>query len=121
MNDAMTFAMDPDVYSLAGEVQPWMEEVEAQNFELMTDDIPSPPPSDAASVTHEEEPVDPLAVFKKPQGLVRDGTFIESRVRCLYITSDNCPHFLWGLRQSKKGYDICKIYPGGVESTVCCP
>jgi len=108
MNDAMTFAMDPDVYSLAGEVQPWMEEVEAQNFELMTDDIPSPPPSDAASVTHEEEPVDPLAVFKKPQGLVRNGRFIESRVRCLYITSDNAHTFFGDFDNPKKAMTFAR-------------
>ena len=73
MNDAMTLGFDPDVYSLAGEVQPWMEEVEAQNFELMPDEMLSPPQSDAASVTHDEEPLDPLARFKTHHGLVRDG------------------------------------------------
>jgi hypothetical protein len=50
MNDAMmAFATDLDVYSLAGEVQPWMEEVEAQIYELMPDDILSPSNSNTPS------------------------------------------------------------------------
>ncbi len=73
----MTLGFDPDVYSLAGEVQPWMEEAEAQNLELMPDEMFSPPASDSVSATHDEDQVDSLAPYKTPQGIVRDGRYIE--------------------------------------------
>jgi hypothetical protein len=108
MNDAMTLGFDPDVYSLAGEVQPWMEEVEAQNFELMPDEMLSPPQSDAASVTHDEEPLDPLARFKTHHGLVRDGRYIESRVRALFLTADNARTFFEDFDNPKKAMTLAR-------------
>ncbi|OCL07705.1 hypothetical protein AOQ84DRAFT_294587, partial [Glonium stellatum] len=89
-SDAMTVPVDPDIYSLRGEVQPWME-----GHDLELDDI-NPSISDTASVTFEDDPVDHLSKFKTAQGLVRDGRFIESRLRALYITRDNVQTLLQG-------------------------
>lgn len=92
LDDAMTSILDPDVYSLAGEVQPWME---AQDIQMLQpEDILDPYSSDAASVTFEEDPVDSFGVFKSSQGLVRDARIIESRLRSLYITRDNAQTLL---------------------------
>ncbi|KAE9366418.1 hypothetical protein N431DRAFT_419663 [Stipitochalara longipes BDJ] len=108
MNDAMTLGFDPDVYSLAGEVQPWMAEVEAQTFDLMPEDVLSPPRSDIASVTHDEEQTDPLAMFKTPHGIVRDGRFIESRVRALLLTGDNASTFFEDFDNPKKAQTFAR-------------
>jgi hypothetical protein len=53
LNDAMTFMLDPDVYSLRGEVQPWME-----GQDLQSEEVRDPNPSDTASVMLDEDPVE---------------------------------------------------------------
>lgn len=103
MDDAMTVGFDPDVFSLAGEIQPWMEEVEAQNFDLIAEDIPSPPQLDAAaSSEHDEEQADHFAQFKTSYGLVRDARRIESRIRALFLTADNAHTLFEGFDNPKK-------------------
>ncbi|OCK85348.1 hypothetical protein K432DRAFT_439332 [Lepidopterella palustris CBS 459.81] len=89
LDDAMTFAFDPDVYSLQGEVQPWME-----GLNIEPEEIVDPTISDTASVTFDEDHVDPLSRFRTPQGIVRDARFIDSRLRALYITRDNAQTLL---------------------------
>lgn len=84
LNDAMTFAFDSDVFSLCGEVEPWME-----GHHIEPEDIIDPASSDTASITFDDDPVDPLTRFKTPQGLTRDARIVDSRLRGLYITRDN--------------------------------
>lgn len=87
LNDAMTSILDPDVYSIGGEVQAWME---TQDIDMLQpEDLLDPNSLDVVSVTFEEGPVDFLDQFKCSQGLVRDARIIESRLRSLYITRDN--------------------------------
>jgi len=99
INDAMTLDFDPDVYSLAGQVQPWIEAVETQTLELMPDDTPSPQ-CDAATATQEDD--DPFALFNNPHGLVRDGRCIVSRIRALFLTADNTRTFFEDFDNPKK-------------------
>jgi hypothetical protein len=91
LNDAMTFMLDPDVYSLRGEVQPWME-----GQDIQSEEIRDPNSSDTASVTLDEDSLETLSHFESPQGLVRDARFIESRLRSLYVTRDNAQTLLQG-------------------------
>jgi hypothetical protein len=90
----MTSILDPDVYSLAGEIQPWME---AQDTQMMPpEDFLDPNTPETVSDTLEEDPIDSLGQFKSLQGLVRDARIIESRLRSLYITRDNAQSLLQG-------------------------
>jgi hypothetical protein len=54
----------------------------------------NPNASDPVSVTIDDDPVDHLGKFKRPQELVRDARIIESRLRSLYITRDNAQTLL---------------------------
>ncbi|KAF2793994.1 hypothetical protein K505DRAFT_417428 [Melanomma pulvis-pyrius CBS 109.77] len=83
-NDTMTFAFDPDVYSLQGEVQPWMEGQDIDPEELL-----NVPAADTASESADEDASDPLCRFKTKNGVVKDGRHIQSRLRGLIITRDN--------------------------------
>jgi hypothetical protein len=91
-NDDMTVSMDPDVYSVRGEVQPWMEGHDIEPEEMLDPNEP-----DAASVINDDEPVDHFGEFKCSQGVVRDATVIESRLRSLYLTRDNIQTLLKGI------------------------
>jgi hypothetical protein len=82
-NDTMTFAFDPDVYSLLGEVHPWME---GQGIDL---EEPSDVLIDTASESAAEDNSDPLSRFKSTNGVVKDARQIQSRLRGLLITRDN--------------------------------
>ncbi|RYP08292.1 hypothetical protein DL765_008834 [Monosporascus sp. GIB2] len=83
-NDTMTFAFDPDVYSLQGEVQPWMEGQDIDPEELL--DVPA---ADAPSESASEDTSDHLDRFTTMYGVVRDARQIQSRLRGLIITRDN--------------------------------
>lgn len=80
----MTFAFDPDVYSLQGEVQPWMEGQDIDPEELL-----NAPAADTASESADEDTSDPLCRFKTINGVVKDARQIQSRLRGLIITRDN--------------------------------
>ncbi|RYP93668.1 hypothetical protein DL770_000199 [Monosporascus sp. CRB-9-2] len=83
-NDTMTFSFDPDVYSLQGEVQPWMEGQDIDPEELL--DVPA---ADTPSESTGEDTSDPLDRFTTMHGVVRDARQIQSRLRGLIITRDN--------------------------------
>jgi len=83
-SDDMTVSMDPDVYSVRGEVQPWM-----QGHDIDPEEMLDPNASDAVSAIIDDEPVDDFGEFKCSQGVVRDARLIESRLRSLYLTRDN--------------------------------
>ncbi|PMD34539.1 hypothetical protein L207DRAFT_467194 [Hyaloscypha variabilis F] len=107
INDAMTLDFDPDVYSLAGRVQPWMEAVETQTLELMPDDTPSPH-YDEATATQGDDESDPFALFNTPHGLVRDGRCIVSRIRALFLTADNTRTFFEDFDNPKKAMTFAR-------------
>jgi hypothetical protein len=83
-NDTMTFAFDPDVYSLQGETQPWMQGQDIDPEELL--DVPA---ADTASESADEDTSDPLCRLKTVNGVVKDARQIQSRFRGLIITRDN--------------------------------
>jgi hypothetical protein len=95
-DDATTCGADPDVYSLREEVQPWMRGLDFEPEDVVDPNIP-----DEASVTFDDEPLDNLSQFKKPQGLIRDARIIESSLRALYITRDNAQTLLQGFENTK--------------------
>jgi hypothetical protein len=80
----MTFDLDPDIYSLRRDVNPWMEEHDSASsgmgdpeiIEITRHDF------DQGSDQHWKQ-------LLTPSGIVRNGRDIESRFRALYITRDN--------------------------------
>lgn len=84
----MTYAHDPDVYSLRGEVQPWMAEQDVDPGQLLgiqTTDVAV----DATSDVTDEDAPDPLDRYTTTYGVVKDARQIHSRLRGLIITRDN--------------------------------
>jgi hypothetical protein len=90
-NDTMTFPYDPDIYSLRGEVQPWMDGHDIDPEELL--DVAA---ADTASENADEDISDPLCRFKTINGVVKDARQIQSRLRGLIITRDNLETVLQG-------------------------
>ncbi|KAF2495383.1 hypothetical protein BU16DRAFT_561664 [Lophium mytilinum] len=78
-----TMTIDPDVYSLQGEIQPWMEGQDIDPEELLG----VPVAADAASES--EDTSDLLHRFRTKTGVVKDARQIQSRLRGLVITRDN--------------------------------
>ena len=96
--DAANFMPDKNVNSIQEDVQQMME---CQDFQMGdlddSDDSDSSDDSDDPNFTElVEDPADCLGKFKCPHGLVRDARIILSKLRSLYINSDNIHRFLQG-------------------------
>ena len=94
-NDTMTFAFDPDVYSLQGEVQPWMEGQDIDPEELL--DVPV---METVLEDTNENVSHFLDQFSSKDGIVKDARQIQSRLRGLIITRDNLETVLQSFENS---------------------
>jgi hypothetical protein len=99
LRDAANFMQDNNVDSIQEDVQQMME---GQDFQMEDsddlDDLDDLDDSDDSDDQKElvEDPADCLGKFKCPHGLVRDARIILSKLRSLYINSDNIHRFLQG-------------------------
>ncbi|KAF2474461.1 uncharacterized protein BDR25DRAFT_386024 [Lindgomyces ingoldianus] len=91
ISDAMTMGLDPDIYSLRGDVEPWMETMEPG--EIIDGNLSGEKADEPQNSASNQGILDQ---FSNKIGVVRDARFMESRIRGLFITPDNLQTLLLG-------------------------